>query len=167
MLAALRVLHVDTSHTPAELAAIEERPLLMAYQLTGGYARDVFGAGTDEHKRVLNASVLAAGLVGVGAYLAKFPLSRGFFVLLFLIGVPALITGRFVLRRGLYAARSHGAFRQRVVIAATASHVDEVARVLRPEAWLGYESSVRCCPTGAVRTRPAPACRWSGHPTSS
>jgi hypothetical protein len=33
MLAALRVLHVDTSHTPAELAAIEERPSLLAYQL--------------------------------------------------------------------------------------------------------------------------------------
>src|SRR3954468_21345568 len=66
--------------------------LLMLW-LAGGYSRDVFGAGTDEYKRVLNASVLAAGLVGVGAYLAKFPLSRGFFVLLFLIGVPALIAG--------------------------------------------------------------------------
>jgi exopolysaccharide biosynthesis polyprenyl glycosylphosphotransferase len=112
---------------------------LVALWLTGGYTRDVFGAGTDEYKRVLHASLLAAGLVGVGAYLAKFPLSRGFFVLLFLIGVPALITGRFVLRRALYAARSRGAFLQRVVIAGTGPHVDEVTRVLRREAWLGYQ----------------------------
>ena len=112
--------------------------LLMLW-LAGGYSSDVFGAGTDEYKRVLNASVLAAGLVGVGAYLAKFQLSRGFFLLLFAIGVPTLIMGRFLLRRALYAARSRGALQQRVVIAGTPSHVDEVARVLRREAWLGYD----------------------------
>jgi exopolysaccharide biosynthesis polyprenyl glycosylphosphotransferase len=112
--------------------------LLMLW-LVGSYSRDVFGAGTDEYKRVLTASVLAAGLVGVGAYLAKFQLSRGFFLLLFVIGVPTLILGRFLLRRALYAARARGALLQRVVIAGTPSHVDEVARVLRREAWLGYD----------------------------
>ena len=112
--------------------------LLMLW-LVGAYSNDVFGAGTDEYKRVLNASVLAAGLVGVGAYLAKFQLSRGFFLLLFTIGVPTLIVGRFLLRRALYAARSRGALQQRVVIAGTPSHVDEVARVLRREKWLGYD----------------------------
>jgi hypothetical protein len=35
MLAALRVLHVDTSHAPARIAAIEERPYLETYQLAG------------------------------------------------------------------------------------------------------------------------------------
>jgi hypothetical protein len=104
---------------------------LLALWLVGSYSRDVFGVGTDEYKRVLNASVLAAGLVGVGAYLAKFPLSRGFFLLLFAIGIPALITGRFLLRRAPYAVRIHGALRQRVVIAGTPSHVAEAAGVLR------------------------------------
>jgi exopolysaccharide biosynthesis polyprenyl glycosylphosphotransferase len=121
--------------------------LLMLW-LVGGYSGDVFGAGTDEYKRVLNASVLAAGLVGVGAYLAKFQLSRGFFLLLFTIGVPTLILGRFLLRRALYAARTHGALQQRVVIAGTPAHIDEVARVLRREAWLGYDVVGALVPTG-------------------
>jgi exopolysaccharide biosynthesis polyprenyl glycosylphosphotransferase len=112
--------------------------LLMLW-LVGGYSSDVFGAGTDEYKRVLNASVLAAGMVGVCAYLAKFQLSRGFFLLLFTLGVPTLILGRFLLRRALYAARTRGALQQRVVIAGTPAHVDEVARVLRRERWLGYD----------------------------
>ena len=112
---------------------------LLALWLSGGYSRDVFGAGTDEYKRVLNASVFAAGLVGVGAYLAKFQLSRGFFLLLFAIGVPTLILGRFLLRRALYAARARGALLQRVIIAGTPGHVDEVAGVLRRERWLGYD----------------------------
>jgi hypothetical protein len=33
MLAALRVLHLDSSHAQAVLAAIEEHPTLMTYQL--------------------------------------------------------------------------------------------------------------------------------------
>jgi exopolysaccharide biosynthesis polyprenyl glycosylphosphotransferase len=127
--------------------------LLMLW-LVGGYSNDVFGAGTDEYKRVLNASVLAAGLVGVGAYLVKFQLSRGFFLLLFTIGVPTLMLGRFLLRRALYAARTRGALQQRVVIAGTPSHVDEVARVLRREKWLGYDVVGALVPThsGALET---------------
>src|SRR4051812_31907794 len=37
----------------------------------GGYRSSTFGAGTDEYKTVLNASLVAAGLAGVGCYLAK------------------------------------------------------------------------------------------------
>jgi exopolysaccharide biosynthesis polyprenyl glycosylphosphotransferase len=125
--------------------------LLMLW-LVGGYSSDVFGAGTDEYKRVLNASVLAAGLVGVGAYLAKFELSRGFFLLLFALGVPTMIVGRFLLRRALYAARSRGALLQRVVIAGTPSHVDEVARVLRREKWLGYDVVGALVPSASITT---------------
>jgi exopolysaccharide biosynthesis polyprenyl glycosylphosphotransferase len=126
--------------------------LLMLW-LVGAYSSDVFGAGTDEYKRVLNASVLAAGLVGVGAYLAKFQLSRGFFLLLFTIGVPTLIVGRFLLRRALYAARTRGALQQRVVIAGTPSHVDEVARVLSREKWLGYDVVGALVPSASITAR--------------
>jgi exopolysaccharide biosynthesis polyprenyl glycosylphosphotransferase len=107
--------------------------------LVGGYRGDVFGAGTDEFKRVLTASLLAAGLVGVGCYVAQFPLSRGFFLIAFGVGAPALIVGRWLLRRTLHAARRRGALAQRVVIAGSPSHVDEIAAVLRRESWLGYQ----------------------------
>src|SRR4051794_14004240 len=72
---------------------------LAAIALLGGYRSDVFGAGTDEYKRVLNASLVTAGLLGVSCYLAKFQLSRGYFMLVFAVGVPALILGRLLLRR--------------------------------------------------------------------
>ena len=114
----------------------------------GGYERDVFGVGTDEYKRVLHASLIAAGLLGVGCYLAKFQLSRGFFVLAFAIGIPALIVGRLVLRRAVQRARSQGRLQYRVLIAGLPSHVDEIARVLRRESWLGYHV------VGALTPRP-------------
>ena len=107
--------------------------------VAGGYRSDAFGAGLDEYKRVFNASLIAAGLVGVGSYLANYPLSRGFFILAFFLGVPALLTGRLVLRRAIQTARTRGVLQQRVLIAGSRSHVDEIAVVLRRESWLGYQ----------------------------
>ncbi len=107
--------------------------------LFGAYQRDVFGAGTDEYKRVLNASLAAASLAGVGCYLAKFPLSRGFFLLAFVVGIPALILGRWAFRRTLHSARRRGSLLQRSVVVGTRAHVDELVAILRRESWLGYE----------------------------
>jgi exopolysaccharide biosynthesis polyprenyl glycosylphosphotransferase len=107
--------------------------------LSGGYSKSVFDAGTDEYKRVVQASFVASGLVGVGCFLAKFPLSRGFFLLTFAIGIPSLVVGRLVLRRAVYAARRRGSLLHRVLIAGSPSHIDEIAHVLRRESWLGYQ----------------------------
>ena len=111
---------------------------LVTIALLGGHREDVFGAGTDEYKRVFNASLLTAGLVGIGCYLAKFQLSRGFFVLVFLVGVPALLMGRFLVRGAIHRARRRGHLQHRALLAGSAVHVDEVAAVLRRERWLGY-----------------------------
>jgi exopolysaccharide biosynthesis polyprenyl glycosylphosphotransferase len=111
---------------------------LAAIHVAGGYRHNIFGAGTDELKRVANSSMMAAGAVGVACYLAKFPLSRGFFLLSFGIGIPALLLGRVVLRRALHTARRRGKLQQRVVIAGSRAHIDEVASVLHREPWLGY-----------------------------
>ncbi|MCW2766223.1 MAG: sugar transferase [Nocardioides sp.] len=112
---------------------------LVAILLVGGYQKDVFGAGTDEYKRLLTGALLCAGLVGVGCYLARYPLPRGFFLFFFLFGLPGLAVGRFLLRRALYQARLRGALLQRTIIAGSAAHVDEIAGVLRRESWLGYQ----------------------------
>ena len=78
--------------------------------LLGGYRPQVFGAGLDEYKAVINASLLTAAAVGIGCFLLRFPLSRGFFVLAFLVGIPALVVGRFLLRRSLHRARTRAPF---------------------------------------------------------
>jgi exopolysaccharide biosynthesis polyprenyl glycosylphosphotransferase len=112
---------------------------LLAIVVFGGYSANVFGAGPDEYKRVVHASLLTAGLIGVSCYLAKYQLSRGFFLLVFVIAIPALMVGRLALRRAVHRAHVNGALRYRVVIAGSPAHVDEIAGVLRREAWLGYE----------------------------
>lgn len=104
----------------------------------GTYRRDEFGEGTEEFKRVFHASMYAAGFLGIGCYLVHHQLSRGFFVMTFVLGVPALLVGRLMLRRSIRSMRVRGHLRQRVVIAGGPSHVDEIAAVLARESWLGY-----------------------------
>ena len=128
-------------------------PFLAAGWLTmiatlGGYRGDVFGAGPDEFKRVLRATASGTALVGVGCYLMKFQLSRGFFVLVFLVGAVLLVLGRLALRRALHSARAHGALLQRVVISGGLAQVDDVASVLRREKWLGYQLVGALVPDG-------------------
>ncbi len=104
-----------------------------------GYDRDLFGAGVDEYKRVVLASALTASLVGITCFLAKYQMSRGFYLLAFVVGVPALLLGRWLLRQALQRARVQGHLRQRVLLVGSTDSVDDVAHVLQRETWLGYE----------------------------
>src|SRR4051794_33463355 len=92
--------------------------------LLGGYRPAVFGAGLDEYKHMVYASLWTAAAVGIACYLVQFELSRGFFVLCFAIGIPVLMLGRFMLRRSVRQARNHGALQHRVLIAGNEGHVD-------------------------------------------
>ncbi len=104
----------------------------------GGYQPQVFDTGVDEYKRVFRGTLLAAGAVGIGCYLFKYELSRGFFVLTFGFGVVVLLLGRYVMRHVAYALRRRGHLLHKVVIAGSRSHADELAQNLTRERRLGY-----------------------------
>ncbi len=135
--------------------------------LMGAYRHQVFGAGLDEYKRIINGSLVAAAAVTSVCYLANFPLSRVFFLLCFLVGVPVLVTGRLLLRRSLQRARTRGALQHRVLIAGTEGHVDEIASVLARESWLGYRVIGALTPTAtADRNATASGVPLVGHSRS-
>lgn len=124
---------------------------LSALGISGAYQARFLGAGMLEYRRVLNASVVVAAVVGIGAYLLQYPLSRGFFVLLFLVGIPLLLVGRLGMRRGLHTARMKGHLMTPTLIAGDEAHIDDLARVLRRERWLGFEivGALSSTPQGA------------------
>lgn len=107
--------------------------------LFGAHRGEVFGAGVDEFKRVLNASLTTAAVVGISCYATHVDLPRGFFVIAFTTGIPTLLAGRLLLRRTVQQARRRGVLQHRVVVAGSEGHVDEIAGVLRRETWLGYQ----------------------------
>ncbi len=126
--------------------------------LLGGYERTIFGAGTEEYKRVLNASFATSALIGIGCYLARFQLSRGFFLLSLVTGTGLLVAERYAVRRAVKVARARGFLQQRVLIVGTEAHVDEVAGVLARESWLGLDvvGALTAHPTGATTRRGVP-----------
>ena len=111
---------------------------LLVLIMFGAYDRDLFGAGTEEFRLVVNGSLVTAALVGVSAFLLKFPLSRGFFVFLFAFGIPLLLIGRLASRRVVQRLRVRGMLNQRVILLGTPGYVNEIYAVLRREPWLGF-----------------------------
>ncbi len=104
----------------------------------GAYERHVFGAGTEEFKLVVNASFFTGALVATMAFLMQFPLSRGFFILLFPIGVLLLVIGRLLSRRVIQRLRVAGHFNEKVLLVGTPGYITEIHTVLARERWLGY-----------------------------
>ncbi len=105
----------------------------------GTYELHVFGAGTEEFKLVVNASFFTAALVATMAFLMQYPLSRGFFVLLFPIGVFLLVLGRLLTRRIIQRLRAAGHFNEKVLLVGTPGYIGEIHTVLAREKWLGYQ----------------------------
>ncbi|WP_157682921.1 sugar transferase [Nocardioides scoriae] len=124
---------------------------LAAIYVLGGYRPEIFGAGVEEYKRVITPSLVTAAGTGIAAYMLMLDLSRGFFLLTFLFGIPILVLGRWTMRRAVQRARRAGRLQQRVLIAGTEGHVDEIASVLGRETWLGYDVVGALTPQASVK----------------
>jgi exopolysaccharide biosynthesis polyprenyl glycosylphosphotransferase len=111
---------------------------MLANLALGTYTSSHLGVGTIEYARVCSAAGLTAGAIGILSYLTKFDLSRGFFVLIFAIGLPTVLLWRWYARRLVHHAHLGGHLLTRVLISGSVSHVDDVAAVLERERWLGY-----------------------------
>lgn len=112
---------------------------LACLALAGAYNSTDMGAGTMEYKSVIQGTLLTAGLIGVGAFLLDYPLSQGFFLVTFLVGLPLIPLARYVLRHRIHKLHRSGVLLQSVVLVGDPQQVDEIARVMRRETWLGYD----------------------------
>jgi exopolysaccharide biosynthesis polyprenyl glycosylphosphotransferase len=144
----------DLGHSMALPGVLIGLGWLLAMSIIGGYEAGVFGAGPDEFKRVFRGSLIAVGAVAMFSYFIHYDTSRGYVGLAFLIGIPALMGGRLALRSSLKRARRHGVLRHRVMIVGDVEHIDDVARVLQRETWIGYEVVGALTPTREASETP-------------
>ena len=114
-------------------------PLWIAVFASWGlYRVKNMGAGSLEFQSVVTATGITAGTSAAVLYLSKDDVSRGFFVLEFSLGVVLLLLGRLTVRRLVKQARSHGLLLNRVVLSGDVRHIEEIAKVIKREVWLGY-----------------------------
>ena len=104
----------------------------------GTYQLRHLRAGTTEYKRVLMASFIVAGATAIVSYLIKAEFPRGLYVLSFGLGTIGLVAARLVRRKSMAAIHRQGALMTPIVVAGDSAHVDEIAKVLHRETWLGY-----------------------------
>ena len=103
----------------------------------GGYDSREYGAGTVPYRRVLNASLMVLAGMAATLFLTRTPLSRAFFILLFVIGVPLLLAERLVVRRLLHLLYRHGHGLYRVLLVGSPEQVAELRVLLGRVTWLG------------------------------
>lgn len=129
----------DVGNNVIPLAGVIAAAWLAIVGAIGAYRTKYLDAGMAQYRAVLAGSAITAALLGTSAYLFMYPLSRGFYFLLFLFGIPALLLERFFMRRWLHHERRRGRFRRSVVIAGDCAHIDDLNKVLQRERWLGYD----------------------------
>ena len=113
----------------------------------GAYRSRHFGAGADEFRAVLVATLATASLVGIACYLLNLPLSRGFVATTFLIGTPLLVLERYALRKIVHRMRMQGRLLHRVIAVGGPSGISEVVDALQRNDYVGYRVVGACVPS--------------------
>jgi exopolysaccharide biosynthesis polyprenyl glycosylphosphotransferase len=119
------------------------------------------GNGTEEYKRVANASIRLVALLSVVAYGFRIDVARGFVAIMLPLGLVLLLAGRVTLRTWLYRERRQGRAHHRVVVAGRTKNVVELVRQLRQEPLAGLQVVGVCLSGGGegmldVDGRPVP-----------
>lgn len=97
------------------------------------------GTGVAEYKQIWKASITVALVLALLAFLFQYPLSRGYYAILMVLGFPMLISGRFLMRKLVHAIRRRGGLVTPTLVVGHANNAEDVIKVLRREPWLGYD----------------------------
>lgn len=111
---------------------------LMLYFL-GSREPLVLGHGTEEYKRVLEASLWLFGLVAIVSYALQLDTARGYVGVALPAGLIFLLLSRVILRKFLHLERESGRSSQKVLIIGGPSSADHLARSLRGQPMAGYK----------------------------
>jgi exopolysaccharide biosynthesis polyprenyl glycosylphosphotransferase len=108
------------------------------------------GAGNNEYRRVVDATVRLFGVVAIIAFLFQLSLARGYIILAFPIGLIALLASRWMWRQWLVAQRLSGRFSSRVLLVGSRASVSTIARDLARAPGSGYVVVGACIPGDTV-----------------
>ena len=104
------------------------------------------GVGSDEFRRVFDASVRLLAVVAAVAFALALPLSRSFVGLVFPLGTALLLGGRYAARKVLHQARKAGRASHRVLAVGTRDAVAELVREARLAPYAGFVVVGACVP---------------------
>lgn len=98
----------------------------------------ILGAGIEEYRRVLSASMYAFGALAILSYLANASVSRLFFAMTLPVGLVLILIGRWAVRQRLVQARRRGEATSRTLILGDQLDVERVVRDLNKNPEAGF-----------------------------
>jgi len=138
---------VRSSSTPATFATLVPQlaiatvvVLLWAAMLWAFRTRDsrVLCLGVMEYKRIVSASAMTFGILGIAFVIFPVPSARYYFLVAFPIGVTGLLLERWLWRKWLARRSRTGQSLSRVVVVGTSTEVDYVVRQVRKSSGAAY-----------------------------
>ncbi|HEX8004623.1 MAG TPA: sugar transferase [Mycobacteriales bacterium] len=104
------------------------------------------GVGSEEFRRVFDASVRLLAVVATVAFASALPLSRSFVGLVFPLGTALLLGGRYATRKVLHQLRKSGRASHRVLAVGARDAVEELVREARLAPYAGFRVVGACVP---------------------
>lgn len=114
--------------------------------LSRAYEPRYVGIGSDEFRRVFDASIRLLAFVATLAFTFRLPLARGFVGIAFPLGTLLLLLGRYGGRRVLHRLRSQGRGVHRVVVVGAREAVEDVIRQALASPYAGLLVVGACVP---------------------
>ena len=128
------------------LAALLAPVWIVVLAVSRAYESRFVGVGSDEFRRVFDASVRLLAAVAVAAFVFEVPLSRGFVGVAFPLGTVLLLLGRYGARRVLHRLRQRGRAVHRVLVVGARDAVEAVVKQMCDAPHAGLRVVGACVP---------------------
>ncbi|MEV8370923.1 sugar transferase [Microbacterium sp. NPDC064584] len=110
----------------------------------------VVGTGATEYRRVVQATFLVFGLVALIAYVLDVPGLRLFLAFGLGMGIPLLVTVRWIARKWLVGQRKRGRMSRSVLLVGSLDTIATVASDVQRNPAAGFKVVGACTPSGVV-----------------
>ncbi|RYE75920.1 MAG: hypothetical protein EOO74_09285, partial [Myxococcales bacterium] len=111
---------------------------LCALVLTGTYQGSSFAASFDEFRGISTGTLFALLVVAFIGYVVQSTESRGFPLLTYGVGAPALMVARYLSRKLVHRRRTRGRLVNHVLAVGSPTAVAELAETFQRAPWTGY-----------------------------
>ena len=128
------------------LAALLAPVWVAVLAVSRAYESRFVGVGSEEFRRVFDASVRLLAAVATIAFVFRVPLSRGFVGVAFPLGTALLLLGRYGARRVLHRLRVRGKAVHRVLVVGARDAVEDVVRQMCGAPHAGMRVVGACVP---------------------
>lgn len=127
-------------------------PLLWiaAVAMNHGYDAHVLGAGPEEFQRVFRAFAYLTATVAIVSYATKADLARGFVLIAFPATMLLDLVGRYLSRKRLHRARTHGVALSKVLVVGSPDRAADLAKAMMRDAYAGYRVVGACLPSDDI-----------------